>query len=141
MKRKRKVKIIEKIGKEYGEEEVIRKIFEEGEDVLRINMSKEENEMMRKLVKRIRNVEKEMGRKIGIMEDIKGKKMRVGKLKDGKVDIVKGKKLKIENKEEMGDEKRVLMKNNEIMEDVEKGNRMLIDEGKMNMVDEEWEGK
>lgn len=137
MKRKRKVKIIEKIGKEYGEEEVIRKIFEEGEDVLRINMSKEENEMMRKLVKRIRNVEKEMGRKIGIMEDIKGKKMRVGKLKDGKVDIVKGKKLKIENKEEMGDEKRVLMKNNEIMEDVEKGNRMLIDEGKMNMVDEE----
>ncbi len=58
MKRNRKVKILATLGPASGEEAVIRKLFEAGADVFRINMSHADHDLMRTLVKRIRNVER-----------------------------------------------------------------------------------
>ncbi|AIJ54014.1 pyruvate kinase [Brucella abortus F6/05-3] len=141
MKRNRKVKILATLGPASGEEAVIRKLFEAGADVFRINMSHADHDLMRTLVKRIRNVEKELGRPIGILADLQGPKLRVGKFKDGKVDLVPGQTFTLDNNEALGDETRVFLSHPEILEAVEPGHRLLIDDGKLHLVAEACDGK
>ena len=90
MKRNRKVKILATLGPASGEEEMIQKLHEAGADLFRINMSHASHDMMRTLIKRIRNVEARCGRPIGILADLQGPKLRVGKFAAGKVDLVPG---------------------------------------------------
>ena len=87
MKRNRKVKILATLGPASGEEEMIEKLHEAGADLFRINMSHASHDMMRTLIKRIRTVEARCGRPIGILADLQGPKLRVGKFADGKVDL------------------------------------------------------
>ncbi len=141
MKRNRKVKILATLGPASGEEAVIRKLFEAGADVFRINMSHADHDLMRTLVKRIRNVEKELGRPIGILADLQGPKLRVGKFKDGKVDLVPGQTFTLDNNEALGDETRVFLPHPEILEAVEPGHRLLIDDGKLHLVAEACDGR
>jgi pyruvate kinase len=79
MRRQRKVKILATLGPASSDEAMIRKLHEAGADLFRINMSHASHEIMRDLIGRIRNVEKEVGRPIGILCDIQGPKLRVGK--------------------------------------------------------------
>ena len=62
MKRNRKVKILATLGPASSEEEMIQKLHEAGADLFRINMSHASHDMMRTLIKRIRNVEQRCGR-------------------------------------------------------------------------------
>ena len=78
MRRSRKVKIIATIGPASSGEAILRKLFEAGADVFRINMSHTDHETMRALVARIRAVEEAVGRPIGILADLQGPKLRVG---------------------------------------------------------------
>ncbi|WP_239508528.1 pyruvate kinase, partial [Serratia marcescens] len=81
------------------DEAMIRKLFEAGADVFRINMSHASHDLMRELVRRLRNVEKEVGRPIGILADLQGPKLRVGKFAEGKVDLVPGQIFTLDNNE------------------------------------------
>ena len=62
MRRSRKVKILATIGAASGSEEILKKLFEAGADVFRINMSHTDHDLMRTLVGRIRGVEEAIGR-------------------------------------------------------------------------------
>ena len=57
MRRTRKVKILATLGPASNTEDMIRKLFEAGADVFRINMSHSSHDMLRDLVAKIRNVE------------------------------------------------------------------------------------
>ena len=61
MRRSRKVKIVATIGPASSSAEMIRKLFEAGADVFRINMSHTDHALMRTLVERIRSVEEGTG--------------------------------------------------------------------------------
>src|SRR5258705_8513 len=69
---------------------VIASLFTAGADVFRINMSHTTHERMRELVSAIRAVETEHGRPIGILVDLQGPKLRVGKFADNPATLVKG---------------------------------------------------
>ena len=90
MKRNRKVKILATLGPASAEEEMIQKLHEAGADLFRINMSHASHDLMRTLISRIRSVEARCGRPIGILADLQGPKLRVGKFKDGKADLAAG---------------------------------------------------
>lgn len=141
MKRNRKVKILATLGPASGEESVIRQLFEAGADVFRINMSHADHDLMRTLVQRIRNVEKEIGRPIGILADLQGPKLRVGKFKDTKVELSAGQTFTFDNNEAPGDENRVFLPHPEILEAVQPGHRLLVDDGRLHLVAEECDGK
>ncbi|MGO4833839.1 pyruvate kinase, partial [Rhizobiaceae sp. 2RAB30] len=70
MRRSRKVKILATLGPASSDEAMIRKLFEAGADVFRINMSHTDHDLMRTLVGRIRAVEQAVGRPIGILADL-----------------------------------------------------------------------
>ncbi|WP_426126786.1 pyruvate kinase [Pararhizobium sp. PWRC1-1] len=141
MKRNRKVKILATLGPASGEEEMIQKLHEAGADLFRINMSHASHDMMRTLIKRIRNVEARCGRPIGILADLQGPKLRVGKFVAGKVDLVPGQAFTLDNKDEPGDATRVYLPHPEILESVKAGHRLLIDDGKLHLRADKSDGK
>lgn len=140
MKRNRKVKILATLGPASSEEATIAQLFEAGADVFRINMSHASHDLMRTLVKRIRNVEKQVGRPIGILADLQGPKLRVGKFLEGKVELEAGQTFTLDNQETPGDTSRVFLPHPEILEAVQPGHRLLIDDGKLHLVAEKCDG-
>lgn len=134
MRRNRKVKILATLGPASSSEEMIEKLFLAGADVFRINMSHASHEMMRDLVVRIRNVEKKMDRPIGILADLQGPKLRVGTFANGRITLKVGQTFTLDNQNTPGDENRVYLPHPEILEAVKPGDRLLIDDGKLELV-------
>ena len=141
MKRNRKVKILATLGPASAEEDMIQKLHEAGADLFRINMSHASHDVMRTLIQRIRSVEARCGRPIGILADLQGPKLRVGKFAEGKVDLVPGQTFTLDDNEEPGDANRVFLPHPEILTAVRPGHRLLIDDGKLSLRAEKCDGK
>lgn len=141
MRRSRKVKILATLGPASSDEAMIRKLFEAGADVFRINMSHTDHDSMRTLVGRIRAVESQVGRPIGILADLQGPKLRVGKFAKGKEELKVGQTFTLDNNDTPGDSKRVFLPHPEILRSVEVGHRLLIDDGKLQLKAVKTDGK
>jgi len=141
MRRSRKVKILATLGPASSNETMIRKLFEAGADVFRINMSHTDHDSMRTLVKTIRKIEKGVGRPIGILADLQGPKLRVGKFARGGEDLKIGQKFALDDNEAPGDGSRVHLPHPEILRAVRSGDRLLIDDGKLQLRCESNDGK
>ncbi|MEN3794530.1 pyruvate kinase [Fulvimarina sp. MAC3] len=131
MRRNRSVKILATLGPASSEEHQIAELHKAGADVFRINMSHSSHEVMRQLVARIRKVEADLGRPIGILADIQGPKLRVGKFAEGSVNLEIGQEFTLDDNDEPGDNTRVYLPHPEILEAVQVGHRLLIDDGRL----------
>ncbi len=141
MRRSRKVKILATIGPSSSEEATLKKLFQAGADVFRINMSHADHDLMRTLVARIRAVEKEVGRPIGILADLQGPKLRVGRFAKGKEVLAIGQTFTLDDDPAPGDATRVHLPHPEILRSVEPGHRLLIDDGKLELKALKCDGK
>ncbi len=141
MRRNRKVKILATLGPASSDEQTIQKLHEAGADLFRINMSHASHEVMRTLISRIRAVEARCGRPIGILADLQGPKLRVGKFANGSVELTPGQTFTLDNRDEPGDNARVFLPHPEILESVKAGDRLLIDDGKLHLRAESADGK
>src|SRR5262244_942327 len=90
MRRLRRTKILATLGPASSDRTIIADLFRAGADVFRINMSHTSHERMRELVALIRAVEFEYGRPIGILVDLQGPKLRIGRFEAGPVLLIKG---------------------------------------------------
>jgi pyruvate kinase len=133
MRRSRKVKILATLGPASSDEETIRKLFEAGADLFRINMSHTDHDLMRTLVKRIRDVEAQVGRPIGILADLQGPKLRVGKFARTTEELTVGQAFTLDDNPAPGDNTRVHLPHPEILRAVEPGHRLLIDDGRLQL--------
>lgn len=133
MKRSRKVKILATLGPASSSPEMIAKLHKAGADVFRINMSHADHDLMRTLVDRIRTVEKEAGRPIGILADLQGPKLRVGAFAEKQVALKVGQEFTFDDNPEPGDATRVHLPHPEILKSVEPGHRLLIDDGRLQL--------
>jgi pyruvate kinase len=133
MRRSRKVKILATLGPASSSEEMIKKLFEAGADAFRINMSHTDHPLMRELVRRIRSVETQLGRPIGILADLQGPKLRVGKFTNSKEALEIGQTFTLDDNPELGNSERVYLPHPEILSSVQPGHRLLIDDGKLEL--------
>jgi pyruvate kinase len=140
MKRNRKVKILATLGPASNNEAMIEKLHEAGADLFRINMSHASHDVMRSLISMIRAVEARSGRPIGILADLQGPKLRVGKFANGPVELTPGQTFTLDNRDEPGDATRVYLPHPEILEAVKPGHRLLIDDGKLHLEAVECDG-
>jgi pyruvate kinase len=141
MRRNRKVKILATVGPASSEEHMLKALFEAGADVFRINMSHSSHELMRELVRRIRVVEESVKRPIGILCDLQGPKLRVGKFENVKVELKEGQIFTLDDNPAPGNTERVHLPHPEILQSVEAGHRLLIDDGKLSLLAEASDGK
>ncbi len=134
MRRLRRTKIVATLGPASSSGEMIRKLFEAGADVFRINMSHTTHDKMRELVAAIRAVEKHYDRPIGILVDLQGPKLRVGAFAGGSVMLEKGATFTLDTDNAAGDATRAYLPHPEIFAGIEPGHTLLLDDGKIRMV-------
>lgn len=141
MRRTRKVKILATLGPASSDEATIKRLYEAGADVFRINMSHSSHEVLNDLVTKIRNVEEKCGSPIGILADIQGPKLRVGTFTDGSVELDVGQSFKLDGDKTPGDKSRVYLPHPEILQSVKEGDRLLIDDGRLQLKATKCDGK
>jgi len=129
--RHRRTKLIATLGPASMEDATVAALANAGADVFRINMSHSSHELMRQRVEQIRKIEKWVNRPIGILADLQGPKLRVGRFGDGSVELKNGASFRLDAEETPGDARRVHLPHPEILQSVEVGHRLLIDDGKL----------
>jgi pyruvate kinase len=134
MRRLRRTKIVATLGPASSDRTVIGELFRAGADVFRINMSHTSHERMRELVTAIRAVEDEHGRPIGILVDLQGPKLRVGKFAEGSTLLIKGQAFTLDADQNPGNAERVQLPHPEIFGAIEPGHALLLDDGKIRLV-------
>lgn len=132
--RGRKVKILATVGPASSSPEMLRKLFLAGADAFRVNMSHGDHETHGKTIAAIRAMEKEFHRPITILCDLQGPKLRVGTFKEGKAVIRHSGHFTLDRNPEPGDETRVELPHPELFGLLEKGQRLLINDGKIRLV-------
>ena len=137
MRRLRRIKILATLGPASSDSAMIRRLFEAGADVFRINMSHTSHDKMRELVKTIRNVESSYGRPIGILVDLQGPKLRLGSFAEGSIQLKNGESFVLDSDKTPGDNTRVQLPHPEILAALRPGHALLLDDGKVRLIAEE----
>ena len=125
----KKAKIIATLGPAIYNETKLKQLINLGVDAFRINFSHNTNSI-KKIVSRIRKIEKSKNKKISLIADLQGVKLRVGKIKDESQKIKFNQKYIFDNKKELGNNNRITFPYTKILKKLKKGNKILIDDGK-----------
>ncbi|CCD86878.1 Pyruvate kinase [Bradyrhizobium sp. ORS 285] len=137
MRRLRRIKILATLGPASSDSAMIRKLFEAGADIFRINMSHTPHDKLRELVATIRSVEASYGRPIGILVDLQGPKLRLGTFAEGPVQLNNGQSFVLDSDKTPGDTTRVYLPHPEILAALQPGHALLLDDGKVRLIAEE----
>jgi pyruvate kinase len=127
----RSTKIVATLGPASSEPAILERMFLAGVDVVRLNFSHGTADDHRKRAQIVREVGARVGRTIGILADLQGPKIRVGKFKDGKILLKPGDKFVLDASCEMGDAGRAGLDYKELPRDVRAGDVLLLDDGKI----------
>jgi len=131
MKKLKKTKIIATLGPSSSSSGVIEKLIKEGVDVLRINFSHSSHEEAQVLIKEIRKINTNLNTNTSILADLQGPKLRIGKMRPD-ISLNVGSIIKIKTgKEFIGDDKVIFINYQTLPLDINKGEEILIDDGKI----------
>jgi pyruvate kinase len=133
MRRRRKTKILATLGPASNTPEKMRELFDAGVDVFRINMSHTSHEMLGKMHKDLRALSEEVGRPVGILCDLQGPKIRLGKLCGGPRMLVEGERIKLVLGETSDKPEDIPIPHPEIFQAIKQKHALLIDDGKVRL--------
>ncbi|MBT8320529.1 MAG: pyruvate kinase [Eudoraea sp.] len=127
----KKTKIVATLGPATSNKDVIREMIMAGVDVFRINFSHADYDDVRERIAMIRELNEELGIFTAILGDLQGPKLRVGVMA-GEVVVAPGDEIVFETGEPFeGDAERVYMNYKSFPRDVNPGERILLDDGKL----------
>lgn len=128
-----RAKIICTLGPASFDESVIRGLVDAGMNVARINFSHGSHEVLERVVESVRNVAAATGNPIAILGDLAGPKIRIGEVEGGGMRLEPGAELTITTRETPGSGDTVSTTYLNLATDVEKGCRILIDDGNIEL--------
>jgi pyruvate kinase len=131
MKNIKKTKIVATLGPASSDWDTIKEMMIAGVNVFRINFSHADFDAAKQRIELIRNLNKELGFNVGILADLQGPKLRVGKMKDGVVVETGDRVVFTTEKIEEGTADHVYMNYQSFPKDVKAGERILLDDGKL----------
>jgi pyruvate kinase len=133
MRRHRKAKILATLGPATSTLEGIRALFEAGADVFRLNFSHGSHEDHQRRHDIIRRLEEQYERPIGILVDLQGPKLRVGRLAEGSVELKPGQPYRLDLSLEPGGAARCPLPHPEILRALRPGTDLLLDDGRLRL--------
>ncbi|GAB5602850.1 pyruvate kinase [Thermus sp. FJN-A] len=136
----KRTKIVATLGPASSSKEVIRGLVEAGADVFRLNFSHGTPEDHRNRVALVREVGEELGKTLSILQDLQGPKIRVGRFREGRVELKAGQPFVLTRAPVEGDETRVSLTYQGLPEDVAPGQVLLLDDGRIRLRVEGVEG-
>ena len=125
----RATKIIATLGPASEKPEVLREMIRAGVDVVRMNFSHGTIADHKARHDLVRSISAEVGKEVGIMADLQGPKIRVGKFIDSKILLKEGESFILDVDCELGNQERVGLDYKELPTDVKPGDRLLLNDG------------
>lgn len=128
-------KIVCTIGPASESVDTLVQLIESGMNVARLNFSHGDHDEHLARINNIREASEKTGRRVAILLDTKGPEIRTNNMKDHKpVTLVKGSEVRVSMTEVEGDEKKFSITYTELINDVEKGSHILIDDGLVDLL-------
>ncbi len=130
----RSTKIVATLGPACESPEMIETLIREGVNLFRLNFSHGSVEQHRNNVENIRAAAAKNGVRIGILQDLQGPKIRVGRFADGAVTLQEGQRFELRcNDSSPGDESGVAISYAGLCNDMHSGDSILLDDGKIRL--------
>jgi len=131
--RRRRTKIIATLGPSSSTPDIMGRLFQAGADVFRLNFSHGSHEDHAARFAMIRDLEQRFDRPIGILADVQGPKLRVGRFSGGRVHLQTGHRFRLDLNATPGSTQRVNLPHPEIIEAASIGCSLLLDDGKLRL--------
>jgi len=125
----RATKIVATLGPATSSPEVLDRLIVAGVNVVRMNFSHGTAEDHQSRAKLIRELGAKHGKQIGILADLQGPKIRVGKFAENKITLKSGDKFILDADCELGNQERVGIDYKELPRDVKPGDLLLLNDG------------
>jgi len=127
-----RTKIIATLGPASKSYETILKLAKAGVDVFRLNFSHGTHSEHKKEIEHIKKVNDELQLNIGILADLQGPKIRIGEVK-GDVFLIRDATVTLTNKKSVSTAEKIYVKYAKLPQEVAPGNKVLIDDGKLEL--------
>lgn len=131
MHRQRRAKIVDTVGPASSTPGMLLSPLLAGVDTFRLNFSHGTHDAHAKVHASIRALEHAVGRPIGILQDLQGPKIRVGTIRDGRIEVAAGDTIRFVLDGTDGDAMAIPLPHPEIFESVNSGDDLLIDDGRV----------
>jgi pyruvate kinase len=138
--RSHKTKIVATIGPASESPEMLERLIRAGLNVARLNFSHGDFTGHAERIARIRAAEKAVGRRVAIMADLPGPKMRVGKIEPEPIQLRAGERFTLTTEDIVGDARRVSMSFDRLPKVVKPGDRLFLNDGLVELVVDRVEG-
>ena len=133
LRRRRRTKVVATLGPASSSPEMIERLYRAGADVFRLNFSHGSHADHAERIATIRALEGKVGRPIGILADVQGPKLRVGRFGGGRVQLQTGQPFRLDLSPTPGDVRRVQLPHPEILAAARIGTSLLLDDGKLRL--------
>ncbi|MET1078145.1 MAG: pyruvate kinase [Pseudomonas sp.] len=129
----KKVKILATLGPAIQGLDDVRQLVEAGVNLFRLNFSHGEHADHAERFHWVREVERQLDYPIGILMDLQGPKLRVGRFATGKVELQRGQAFRLDLDSSPGDTRRANLPHPEIIAALQPGMNLLLDDGKLRL--------
>ena len=136
----RRTKIVATLGPACSDAKTLDRMMEAGIDVVRLNFSHGSAQDHIDRAELVRSLARARGRAVGVLVDLQGPKIRIGKFRDGRITLAKGDSFILDAACELGDQARVGLDYKELPKDVSRGVTLLLDDGRIELWVEEVRG-
>lgn len=129
----RRTKIVATIGPATQNADVLRELIEAGATTLRLNFSHGSHDDHQRSIRLIRQISFELNQPVGILQDLQGPKIRLGKFEHGPIQLAKGDPFVLTSDIIPGTQERACVTYDKLAQEVPPGSTILLDDGKVEM--------
>ncbi len=129
----KRTKIVATLGPASADKTILTNLIAKGVDVCRLNFSHGSQEDHLKVITTIKEINNEHPFNVGILADLQGPKIRIGKMKEGGAVLINGSEVEMTTEELIGDENRIYITYENFPNDVKEGEIILLDDGKLQL--------
>jgi len=134
MNPQKRTKIVATIGPASRSEKVLKEMILAGMNVARMNFSHDEHSNHLEVIENVRKIDKELGTNTALLADLQGPKLRIGDVEDEGVEVQNGDSINITTVECIGSAKKLFTNYQNFPIDVQPGERVLLDDGKIELM-------
>jgi pyruvate kinase len=129
----KKTKIIATMGPACSDKNILREMFLAGTNVCRLNFSHGNHKFHKETINTIRELNEETGLNVAILADLQGPKIRIGKMKNGGMELIEKSVVTITTDDMEGSDDEFSINYKRLPKDVHPGEKILLDDGKLEL--------
>jgi len=133
----RRTKIVATIGPATSQPDVLKALIKAGATTLRLNFSHGTHEDHQRSIRLIRQTAFELNQPVGILQDLQGPKIRLGRFEAGPITLAKGDRFTLTSQAVPGTQEISSVTYEPLADEVPEGATILLDDGKVEMLVEE----